>query len=857
MPENLVWSGTNYNGIDYKITTDGDLSDIIIDNATLYAINPDPDVPNIYNSAIYNGSGVGWRGVIITKTPMNFHQYYYWGGTWREESGNSFSCSRLNNTVYERSDRNIVAGLNIYENFAVGTNGTTTYSYVPQFNEGDEAAFRAYVASPQVIHQWYSASAISGKNGILTLPVLFTEPTDGEPVTGADIYAFNRLPAEADLRRLYSNIVFNEEHDIIWSGNDAKATVTWTSATAFTIKLYIEDLTYPFYTINYTLGQAANEVFVAFLYEVVGDNEWIGRPSFIIRDAVTGLYGYNLETTSDEYYEQIGLWLRRSYSGEAASLFGEVNDEEGGDDYSTLEDDPILNPPVPTIGALATGFTRVYYVTGANKSKISDLMDWFNDDDLQFINQIFKGDPMQALIGINISPLALSATGHPNIKFLGIDTGIQSDGVITDQFQEIDCGEINIDMWMKDTYLDFAPYTKIKAVLPYVGAMDLNVDDLKYKLDSEGKKKKGGATLSLKYVIDCLTGACVAHLFVDGSLHYEASGSCYISVPLTQKDYTSEMNAIKGAVSNVAESLIKGAGLAAMGVGGAGTIVAGMAATAVSSGLNVAAQHPDIRYIGGNTGAVTGYMGIDRPFLLVEQPILARPANDEHYFGMPSYIEGTIGSFKSSGNQKPQFARFSDVHLENIDCTESERADILQALTNGVMIDDGSAAPDTTPLTAGNKVIVLLHNKSEHNTIGKTFANAEGTVLKIEGNNFFDQSISSPVFIIEASDVYTYNYAYVPTLHRYYYITDIVALKNNLLELHMQVDALQSFKEEIKACRAICARSEWKTNYLINDGAMMVQQPQQVATLQFVKNNAKFSFTRASAGFVIIVASGT
>ena len=69
-------------------------------------------------------------------------------------------------------------------------------------------------------------------------------------------------------------------------------------------------------------------------------------------------------------------------------------------------------------------------------------------------------------------------------------------------------------------------------------------------------------------------------------------------------------------------------------------------------------------------------------------------------------------------------------------------------------------------------------------------------------------------------------------------------------------DPLQSFASEIKDCEAICARSEERTNYLINDGALTVQQNYEVKTLQFRKNNARFSFTRASAGFVVIVASG-
>lgn len=737
-----------------------------------------------------------------------------------------------------------------------------TWRARPVTNEMASILYPYFIAGevPPVVYQWSSVPAISGKNGILSLPLLDSVSWDGTPITDADISIFTRVPDMANIKSLYDNIVYGEETPIVYAGDEHCATITWINSTTFSINYYWN---YPsplaFATLTYTLAHAQDEVWFAFASMIVTDPEdpefeeirW-GRPTFIIRDAETGKYSFGIEQVTESYYPAFYEWHIAGFSADF-SIFGEPNEEEGGDGYGDLVDEGIDNPLVPTIGAIATGFTKLYYITGAHKSKLSDLMDWFNDEDLQFVNQLFKGDPMQALIGVNLSPLPIEATGAPNIHFLGIDTGIASDGVISDQFQEIDCGSINIDWWMKNTYLDFAPYTSIKAVLPYVGCIDLNVDDLKYKTDKSGKRIMSPATLSLKYVIDALTGACVAHLFVNGSLHYEASGNCFIPIPLTQKDYAGEVNAIRQAVASVSDSLVKGAGLAAMGVGGAGAVGAGIAGSAIAAGINVAVQHPNIKYIGGNTGAVTGYMGFDRPFLLIEQPVLARPAKDEHYTGMPSYITGTIGSFLSSGNTEPQFARFNDVHLENIDCTEQERNDILEMLHNGVMLDTGSGTPDVSIATPGNTVIVLLHNKSERNVIGKTFASSR---LKIESNKFFNQSILSPVFIVPATEVYTYNYAYVPILHRYYYITDMIALENNMIEIHMQVDPLQSFKDQIKACKAICARSEWRNNFLVNDGAMLVKQPQQVSTIQFKKNKEKFSFTRGSAGFIIVVASG-
>ena len=781
------------------------------------------------------------------------YSYYDWIGT----DYNRYTCGFC-------VDDDLHRGLFMLGQYRPGATSVTFYAR-PVTNASAEALYPYFVEGeiPPVVYEWSSVPAISGKNGILSLPMLDTLSWDGTPITNAERDIFTTLPDAANLRNLYSNVVYGESYPIVFAGDEHVAIIKWTNATSFTVDYkwnYNDVLSLA--SITYNLAHAQDEVWFAFVSMITGDPEdpeqqirW-ARPSFVIRDANTGKYSFGVESFSgDDYYPAFYNWHIAGFSPDF-SVFGDPNGEEGGEGYGDIVEDPIDNPLTPSIGAVATGFTRLYYITGANKDKLTQLMDWFNDEDLQFINQIFKGDPMQALIGVNISPLPLTVVGHPNMYFLGIDTGIASDGVIADQFQEIDCGSIDIDLWMKDTYLDFAPYTSIKAVLPYIGAIDLNTDDLKYKVNRAGKRIPGGATLSLKYVIDTLTGACVAHLFVNGSLHYEASGNCFVSIPLTQKDYTSEINSIKQAVAGVADTLIKSAGLAAMGVGGPAALAVGAGASAISSGLNVSVQHPNIKYVGGSTGAVSGYMGIDRPYLLVEMPVLARPANDEHYFGMPSYITGTIGSFQNQDNSKTQYAKFSDVHLENINCTETERAEILQALKEGVLLDDGSAAPNVTPETQGNKVIVLLHNKSERNVIGKTFVSGSADRLKIEGANFFDESISAPVFTIAASEVYTYNYAYVPALHRYYYITDIIALKNNMLELHMQVDPLQSFKDEIKACKAICARSEWRNNYLINDGAMMVKQPQLVSTLQFKKNGEKFSFTRGSAGFVVIVASG-
>jgi len=218
MAENLVWSGTNYNGIDYKLVTDGNLNDILIDNGEYFIIPSEPGIPDIYNSAIYNGgSGVGWRGVIITKTPMTFRQYYYWGGSWREETSYVFNCTRQNNTAYERDNRNVVTGFNIYENFGIGTNGTTTYSYLPQFNEGEESTFRSYVSTPvSSTYNWVSVSTITGKNGTFALSTINSSYiNNGDPVTGATISNFDALEEETNVGTLVNDSSIDETKVVV------------------------------------------------------------------------------------------------------------------------------------------------------------------------------------------------------------------------------------------------------------------------------------------------------------------------------------------------------------------------------------------------------------------------------------------------------------------------------------------------------------------------------------------------------------------------------------------------------------------------------------------------------------------
>ena len=54
----------------------------------------------------------------------------------------------------------------------------------------------------------------------------------------------------------------------------------------------------------------------------------------------------------------------------------------------------------------------------------------------------------------------------------------------------------------------------------------------------------------------------------------------------------------------------------------------------------------------------------------------------------------------------------------------------------------------------------------------------------------------------------SFNYAYIKEFGRYYYIVDIISVRNNVWEIHMTCDVLMSFKNEILGLNSIIARNQ-------------------------------------------------
>ena len=89
--------------------------------------------------------------------------------------------------------------------------------------------------------------------------------------------------------------------------------------------------------------------------------------------------------------------------------------------------------------------------------------------------------------------------------------------------------------------------------------------------------------------------------------------------------------------------------------------------------------------------------------------------------------------------------------------------------------------------------IEFYKNSSEKNKIGKFLS----SVLTLNGNLRDECSITSPSILVEATSLVDYNYCYIPEFKRYYFISDITSVRNNLWRVSLKCDVLESFKKDI------------------------------------------------------------
>lgn len=319
--------------------------------------------------------------------------------------------------------------------------------------------------------------------------------------------------------------------------------------------------------------------------------------------------------------------------------------------------DPIPDPEAPDIDAVTTGLLTVFKPSLSQVNALGDYL-WSNAFDVDSLKKLF-GDPMQAIIGLSIVPVNPPAAGSKSVKIGDVDTGI-SMPYISRQFVEKDLGSITIDPYI-GSFMDYSPYTKISIYLPYIGFRELAPEDV---MDT---------TLSIKYIIDVITGGCNAVINVSGKgAIYQFNGSCIANVPLSAINYS---GAIQNAVSAIGSGITTVAGIATgnapVGIMGA----AGLASSAANTAVNT---KPSIQRA-GTMGGAAGLASVQFPYCIIERPRISAPENYNGFIGNTLNVTMTL-------NDCHGLTFVDQIHLDNVICTEDERNELYRLLKEGVIL---------------------------------------------------------------------------------------------------------------------------------------------------------------------------
>lgn len=140
----------------------------------------------------------------------------------------------------------------------------------------------------------------------------------------------------------------------------------------------------------------------------------------------------------------------------------------------------------------------------------------------------------------------------------------------------------------------------------------------------------------------------------------------------------------------------------------------------------------------------------------------------------------------------------------------------------------------------------IMRNNSENNRLNKDITTL-GDYLGVLKQ---PSSIIDPVILITENieSIVNANYMYIEKFNRYYFIKDIISIRNGLCEIHAHVDVLMSFKSEILQCEVICKRQEGLWNLYLDDGSFQVFADRIVLTKAFPSGFTTQNYVLAVAG---------
>ena len=333
--------------------------------------------------------------------------------------------------------------------------------------------------------------------------------------------------------------------------------------------------------------------------------------------------------------------------------YGIPSSETGNEDFTNLTD---LN----RLTAINSGLATLYNPTQAELQSFANWLYTGITDSISLQLKKLIANPIDYILFVTLAKFTPPVYGSKEIGFAGVGSGVSAQN-ITDQFTQVDCGSITYNEQF-GSFLDY--HGSVKVYLPFCGIHDLSPMDVM------------GSTIHIKYTIDQLSGSCVAQIKITRSMRstaprdsrtndilYEFTGNVYETMPISASDW-------RGAY----QSLVTLAG----GVIGGATLggFKGIAAATVATANALTTQKLNVSR-SGQAGSSYGYLGKDKPFLILERPIQSVPTNFGAFEGYMSNNYAKISSLSGYTEFDP------DTVWSDFGKATEEECEMIKNILNG------------------------------------------------------------------------------------------------------------------------------------------------------------------------------
>ena len=356
------------------------------------------------------------------------------------------------------------------------------------------------------------------------------------------------------------------------------------------------------------------------------------------------------------------------------------DDYDGGEDYDGTDPGP-YNPEEqkPDFTSYErTGFTgkavltKTYAMTDQRLANVGSKL-WSQS---YFDVLKIQNNPIENIVGVKWFPFSLTGT-ETEIKVGNVLFGVYA--VPVDTLHTINVGSVKYTAATPSnpTFLDMSPYTSLKLHLPNCGIVQLDATECLNR------------TINVKYVVDLVTGDCIAFIFLDaGKIPYmQVSGNMGVDIPLSSTNRVqTEMRAASTAISAV--------------TGAAGHIMThdylGAASTAAQGGLSVAGMDYTTQRVSNHSSACASKEN-GAVFLEIWRPAFDVSEGFKQRHGWPCHKFTTLGSLAANGSSiKSGFVKCDSRTKIDFATTSRENEMLESLLTSGVYMTQRD--PSWTPM---------------------------------------------------------------------------------------------------------------------------------------------------------------